>query len=509
MVSWLGSGVMLSRVTATTQVRQLSLRNGLLLLVTFEVAAVVLWLPSILWPFTFTWDENTFNLVALRLLEGELPYTTTFENKSPLTLVPQSLALLVVGQSPSAMRLVAALLLGLAAFLAVLITPGTRRFTPALLTGLLLILLWVTRTNGLAWMSELNIAILFLLTLLLVVQFRGDAMWQLALIGIAIGTIPLVRINWSFAALILFVAFAIKVRVWLRILVVGFFSLLPLILVFLTYALSGKVDRLWAGAVVLPRSLGDGEGWRIPTLVDDQLPLYWLASITLVSVLIFMVMRIQKLRGLTIPALDWIVLGVAWALTFGAWIQPYDFPYQTLQMVPIVVLAVGRLLDCSSNFRSVVAIPLVAACLGLTWILQTQVYSQFDWRNLAKEEAALTSAVADIPNLSEKTLWAPDNSNLLYWRLNKLPVTPLASMPYLVWDPGGQKAFRGTALSEGEASQFVFDLKPDLVVARDDYLGSYNGTNEALEVWQRNLEESYRPLKSVAGHTIWERLDPK
>lgn len=498
-------GAMLGRVRVPNVWGNARTRHGLLLLLVFELTAVLLWLPAILWPFTFTWDENTFNLVALRLLEGELPYTTTFENKSPLTLLPQSGALLLVGQSPSGMRLSAALILGVAAFLVILIAPGARRLIPALLTGLLMLLLWVTRTNGLAWMSELNIAVLFLATLLLVLKLKGDSIWQLALVGVAVGTIPLVRINWSFVALILFIAFVVRVWSWRNFFLIGFSSLIPLLLVLLAYSLNGQVDRLWAGAIGLPRSLGDGEGWRLPSLADDQLPLYWLASISLITVLMLIVIRVQHLRNLSVPAVDWIILSVAWALTVGAWIQPYDFPYQTLQIVPLIALAVGRVFACASGFQSVVAIPAVASCLGFALLLQTQVYSQFDWRNQANQEAELTAAVAQIPDLAQKTLWAPDNSNLLYWRLNKLPVTPLASMPYLVWDEGGQKAFRGVALSEGDASQYVFDLEPDLIIARNDYRGSYNGTEDALSVWRHNLEERYRPLSEVREFTIWER----
>ena len=480
-------------------------RRLLLLFISMEVAAIILWLPSILWPFTFTWDENTFYLVAARLLQGELPYTTTFENKSPLTLIPQALAMFVVGESSSALRTIAALLVGLSAFVASVIAPGPRRLLPAALTGFLMLLLWVTRTNGLVWMSEVNIVLVFLFALLLVLYVDPDRWWKLCLVGFFIGSIPLVRINWSFVALILFIFFVLKAKSWSATLLTGVASLLPLFLVILAYGFDGSLERLWSGAVGLPKSLGDGEGWRLPTLVDDQLPHYWLVLFAVINVLMITAIRLQRLQNESPAPLDWIVISVAWALTLGAWIQPYDFPYQTLQIVPLVALAVGRLFAAAPELRSATAIPVGAACLGLVFVLQTQVYTQFDWRNNAERERAVTAAVSELPGISDMTLWAPDDSNFLYWRLGKLPIFPLASMPYLVWDPGGQMAFRGEVLSEGDASQYVFDLEPDVIVARSDYIGSYNGTDEAQRVWRRNLEQMYLLITETHGHTVWMR----
>ena len=66
-------------------------------------------------------------------------------------------------------------------------------------------------------------------------------------------------------------------------------------------------------------------------------------------------------------------------------------------------------------------------------------------------------------------------------------------------------AYRGEVLSEGDASQYVFDLEPDVIVARSDHIGSYNGTDEAQRVWRRNLEQSYLPITETHGHTVWMR----
>ena len=258
--------------------------RGFWLMFSLELTAVLLWLPSILWPFTISWDENTFFLVAQRLLHGELPYTTTFENKSPLGLVFQSGAMAIVGPSPLGLRLISALLLGATAFLLVSAAPKERfRFLTAYLVGALFILLWVNLTNGLVWMSEINVVLIFALAWSLFVRQDFRRPFVLVGLGLVIGLLPLVRVNWAFVALILFVG------VWLEhkslrnffLLLTG--ALVPLAGTLAAYALTGSLQRLWAGMVALPRGLGDGEGWALPTLHDDQLPLFWLGTLMLIA----------------------------------------------------------------------------------------------------------------------------------------------------------------------------------------------------------------------------------
>jgi hypothetical protein len=96
------------------------------------MTAVLLWRPSILWSFTISSDETTFFLVAKRSLLGELPFTTTFDNKSPFVHIFQLGAAAII-DSWTLLRLTAALLMDLSAFYLVSAMKTKRRLLPAYL----------------------------------------------------------------------------------------------------------------------------------------------------------------------------------------------------------------------------------------------------------------------------------------------------------------------------------------------------------------------------------------
>jgi len=272
-------------------------RKGALLLLALEVSALLVWLPSILWPFTVSWDENTFFLVAQRLLHGELPYTTTFENKSPLGLIFQTGAMAIVGPSPSALRFVAALVVGLTAFLLAVSAPSLRNARAGYLVGVLFVLVWGTLTNGLVWMSEVNVVLLFAVAWYVTMHKWKASAARLVCGGLLIGLLPLFRVNWALVAIVLFISVLARERSKraFALLVAG--AITPTVITVTTYSASGNLPRLWAGMVELPRGLGDTEGWRIPTLSDDQLPLYWLVFLMLVTALVLMSIQLRRIRN--------------------------------------------------------------------------------------------------------------------------------------------------------------------------------------------------------------------
>lgn len=333
-------------------------RIPLALLVTLTATALLVRLPSILWPFTFNWDENTFFTVAQQTLEGNLPYTTTLENKSPLALVPHSLAFLVVGGDPHGLRAAAAILIGLTAFMLVRLTPGFRRPLLAYLLGAVYILLWATLPLGLAWMSEVNVAFLFALALTLSRFPRNRSALLLCSAGLFVGAIPLARINWSFVALSIFIVVVAQIRSVPRASVFLAGCLTPPILVVSAYALTGKLSNLWLGMVELPRQLSAVESVRIPTLADNQLPALWLASAALVTALVLMSLQLARLQRKPVSPISVLTLIGIWALTIGAWIQPYDWPHQTLQTLPFLLLAAGEFIRTTNVQTRVGTIPL-------------------------------------------------------------------------------------------------------------------------------------------------------
>jgi hypothetical protein len=256
--------------------------------------------------------------------------------------------------------------------------------------------------------------------------------------------------------------------------------------------------------IKLPRGLGEEEGWKIPTLSDDQLPLYWLGLLMVVTALVLMVLRLQWVRDRSIDSGDVVLLIATFALSLGAWIQPFDFPYQTLQILPFLALSIGRLIELSGRYHSVALIPVTIACASLVYLFWINVVAEFDWRNTSQQESELVSYLNTVPGIKEKSLWIPDANNFLYWRLGKLPIIPLGTFPWGIWEPAFQRADLGYEMSESEASQYVFDWYPDLIVANSNFKGSSSESPEAIEVWRGNLESRYRPLASINGRTVWQ-----
>lgn len=482
-------------------------RTSLVLLVTLTATALLVRLPSILWPFTFNWDENTFFTVAQQTLEGNLPYTTTLENKSPLALIPHSLAFLVVGGDPHGLRAAAAVVIGLTAFMLVRLTPGFKRPLLAYLLGAVYILLWATLPLGLAWMSEVNVAFLFALALTLS-RFPGHRSALLLWItGLFVGAIPLARINWSFVAVGMFLVVVARVRSVRRTLVFLAGCLSPLIFVVLTYALTGNLPNLWLGMIELPRQLSAVESIRIPTLADSQLPALWLAAVALVTALILMSLQLARLKRESISPISVLTLVGIWALTFGAWIQPYDWPHQTLQTLPFLLLAAGEFIRTTHVDTSVGVVPLTITAAALTYFYSSEVLVQYDWREQARIEHAVSARVGAIVDLDQQSIWVPDQTNYIYWRTGKPPLLAEAALPGLLWDPGAQAAFFGKTLQPDEATARALDLEPDLIVARTDFTPPAGQGQQAPGEWDTKLAASYELLDEVDGVSIWQRIE--
>lgn len=472
------------------------------------MTSTVLRLPSILWPFTINMDENTFLIVAQRTLHGELPYTTTFENKSPLAMGLESLALLLVGPNPHALRVIAALLVGVAAFAVVLVAPGIRVPVSAYLHGLLFIVLWGTLADGLAWMTELNVVLVFAFALILVIRSRPNRWWQVMITGLVVGVLPLVRVNWAVVAACLAVGFAVRTRSWRVFTVFLLGAVLPTIVTVAAYALNGALDSLWAGAVTLPRMLSVYDGIALPTLQAPELPPYWLLMLVLSTTALVMAMQLDRARGRRTSSIDWLILASAWALSLGAVIQPYDWPHQTLQFVPFLILAVGRLVAAVPQHQAVTAVPLIAASLSLLYVFATSTLPQYDWRRQAADEAAITDAVASIPGIEAKSVWTPSFQAYVHWRLDKPPLTPISTHPPLLWDPGAQTAWFGAPMTTLEAMQKALALAPDVIVAEDGFTPPW-GDADSDRYWVEALNRDYRRVAEVGDRVIWERRAPQ
>jgi hypothetical protein len=306
------------------------------------LASVLLRITWIANPYTFGGDESTYLVVAGRLLHGEVPYTTTFDNKPPLAELPQAISILVFGNSMVGVRIGAAIVLGIAAFLLSSAAFSTRFTWLRLPTAITIICTYTLIDQGAAWQAELNAILFFSL-----------AAWSFTkrhspyLIALFAGVIPLCRTNWILVTAVI-VVFAILMPrprpsrgIWLALL--GLIT--PAASVVFVYLVLGKFDRLLQGAVILPMMRQEAGTFGLPFKWDK----YLAASLL---VLVFAIVLSSVLQQKKERFTDLYFLATMLALTVMALIQSPDFDHHSLQIVAFLPVALARLsLAASSTTR--------------------------------------------------------------------------------------------------------------------------------------------------------------
>jgi len=437
------------------------------------------------------WDENTFFLVASRGAAGELPYTTTFDNKPPLAVLFQTMALATRIDSPWQLRIVAAILAALAAYFLTRI--GFRRGPSwwQVPTGAIFIALYSLLPEGFGWVTELNAIVLFALAIYLLWRIAVGQRASLFLLGLVIGLLPLTRTNWAFVAIALLVAAALYVRGMSLNFVRGVTALIagsatPLALTALAYAGAGEFSRFWQGAVLLPLRYGveatDASSLSLSPY-SLRLWLIGMALIALAAVLSWYLGQIEEL------IFDGLVALIASVLLITALAQSPDYGHHALQFTPIIAIGLARVTGQILQMPWAQPVTLAAtgavivlALFGLPlsnyyqgWTSLKQAYTPSNFSNFAREITSDSrtnlgevgvSALASVQSLVSKdqgSIWALDTHDI-YWRLGKDPVSPLVTHPSSLVEPAFLRTYFGAQVSPEQAVIKTFDLSPDLIV---------------------------------------------
>jgi hypothetical protein len=469
------------------------------------LASVLLRITWIANPYTFGGDESTYLVVAGRLLHGEVPYTTTFDNKPPLAELPQAISILVFGNSMVGVRIGAAIVLGIAAFLLSSAAFSTRFTWLRLPTAITIICTYTLIDQGAAWQAELNAILFFSL-----------AAWSFTkrhspyLIALFAGVIPLCRTNWILVTAVI-VVFAILMPrprpsrgIWLALL--GLIT--PAASVVFVYLVLGKFDRLLQGAVILPMMRQEAGTFGLPFKWDK----YLAASLL---VLVFAIVLSSVLQQKKERFTDLYFLATMLALTVMALIQSPDFDHHSLQIVAFLPVALARLSLAASSTTRIRSnsrakwLRFVAFIAGLTiWITPAYFsYQLVQKQILDTDSAASTVATSEdrvqyllgLPNIKALSLWQIGGPDLLF-RLDKAPISPLASEACLQSNPSIRALFYGA--DPGDISSFrdLLNMNPDIVVI--DWLGCTSEADQAL--LSQYLSDCYQPLGN-SEFKMWMR----
>ena len=472
------------------------------------------------------WDENTFFLVASRGALGELPYTTTFDNKPPLAVFFQTIALAARVDSPWQLRVVAAMLLAIAAYF--LTRVGFRRGpswwqVPA---GAVFIALYSLLPEGFGWVTELNAIFLFAIAIYLLWRLAvGQATSVLAL-GLVVGLLPLTRTNWALVAISIVVAayFYLRVSRQFAIFVVGVFA--PVAITATLYLFAGEISRFWQGGVLLPLRYGveatDASAFALPPY-SLRLWLIGMALIAIAAALGWYLGQIEEV------VFDGFVAVFATALLLTALVQSPDYGHHALQFVPIIAIGLTRVIGQALQMPWPLQISLVTtgaatllAVFGLPlanyyqgWVSLKQAYTPSNFSNFAREitsdgstnlgEVGI-SALASVDSLvgkDQRSVWALDTHDI-YWRLGKLPVSPLVTHPSSLVEPAFLRTYFGSEVSPEQAVAKTFDLSPDLIVFESaSYL-----TGAPKARFDELLNASYQKRFHLGAHPgvqVWVR----
>lgn len=493
------------------------------------VGAILVRLPFIAASAPVGWDENTFFLVASRSAVGELPYTTTFDNKPPLAVLPQTIALFLGIDDPWALRVVAALLLATAAYFLARVGFGLRSSWWQLPVGLSFIVLFSILPEGFGWMTELNAVVIFAAAIFLFWRAWLGMRSSPVALGLLLGVLPLTRTNWAL------VSVAILITTWcfwrfgrfFRLTLIG--AVVPAALVALLYLVAGHFSALVNGALVLPwryaNQANDLAPWSLPS---NALRLYLFAT-TLLAASAAVRGYLGQLANINFDLLVFILASVVMLTSLA---QSPDYGHHALQLTPFVALGLARAvgaviglpmpnLAVAISGISLCAISLLAVPLALHYQLSVTLrgmYKPESFANLAaqvqqdRSEAlgavgvSALGSVAALPNIDRASVWALDTHDI-YWRLNKRPISPLLAHPSSVVEPAFLQTFFVEPTSPTKAVDEVFNLKPDVIVFESaNYL---SGT--LRQKFKKRLETEYEKRYHLGAHPgvqVWVRLGP-
>jgi hypothetical protein len=410
-------------------------------------------LASLVAPATVDWDENTFILVAQRLTVGELPFTTTFENKPPLFSALQAIPLLIAPDSLLVFRwaLIIVVTFTALALRRSMIASGAPRLAADLIVPLVAVASMAS-PSGSAWMSQ-HSANLWLSLLLLVILGSRDARVNHVLAGMIASVLVLTRTSYVLAAaglLILMVARSPRPRRPSIAAATVLGGAIPGAVVLALYAVAGELAAFRAGVIdVVLGSGGQGD-----LRLGIGMPPRWLGWSLAALVLIHLAgrtqhgcaSRLERAAGLQHlrDANGVISVGLLASIMIHGSIFTH---YLQMLILPLAVgasIAVAASMDVyrsaqlydsrTLTFRRLRRVLPRAATLGLGVALLVPSGMSVDRlvpdrsASRAAFEAEIVAALRSIRSDGGGSIWAIDH-HFVYWKTGSLPPHPLVTHP--------------------------------------------------------------------------------
>lgn len=433
-------------------------------------------------------DESTFILMASSVVDGNLPYVETFDNKPPLMFFMLAGIIALFGKSLLAIRLFGDACLVISSLVAFAIA---RRRVDAVSAGLgvLFSIALSAQRTGQFTSTELPATAMLMVSLWLLIA-RQDRIWSAAAVGLLISLATLTRSNLAvvavvFGAYFLWVAVFEAKRPGARWSLLAYIlaGLVPPLLLVAVYAAADALDVLKLGAIDVPLAFASFQKQDVGVFLVNAFSLVgsgelpaWLPGVVLALVILGIGTAAFTL-GTRLPPgnrldredmLAWLMFGAILhsMLAGGSFHRHY-----WLQLFPLIGLIVARIIAALRQypvlFRLVGCVVVIHFFVELIKIGPStiRVLAEPGFLQKSHELRAAANRIAAVRR-PDDTFWAMNN-HLVLWYLNAQQVSKAITHPSNIAKASIFETLADAGYIARDELQRIIDSSPTFIVTRD------------------------------------------
>lgn len=467
-------------------------------------------IPGLLYINTLDWDEDVFHYVAQRLIiNHELPYVTTFENKPPFTYLFYFPAILIDPTSKIVLRLVMCVLMACSAFLIGRVFLSNSSIKVYVLFNSVFFFCLRAFPGGFTWLTEMNSIVCIALWLSLISRISSSLLnsqpkgYLFFLVGFVSIPTLLTRTNLIFFVLINLGFITLQVSRYrllesariARLVVLGITT--SSILIVFPYYLSGNIAVFFTGLVRLPIAYG-GEIADIQ-LGTGRLVLYAGTFLLLVYSRKYFLSDLTEIQKQI--HCYWIYAYVS--ILSGVVFNVPNFGHHLLQLVPFISLGVTLfLVKLKDNFvfwtmQSTVCVMSVLLIFAYTLNLKTARPNAYN----STEQNKVIEVLENLGVKYKDSIYAPQ-SPFVYSQFQSSPLLPFFVHPANLYNDAALSVWKGASWDSEGAVFALLETKPLwLVFGKNSYEARLLENSELVGKYQLQKEDK------IQNFLIYKRVN--
>jgi hypothetical protein len=468
-------------------------------------------------PAVINWDESTFILLGQNILDGELPYTTLWDLKPPLTFYTFAFFISVLGDSIIAIRIGGLLFLLATAYLTYFVGKSLYDQRAGVIAAILCILFISSAPAGQATMTE-TLAILPLMGGLAILVRCQYTFGVLFFLGMLLSSASLIRLNLGYVAVAVGLLLLYEFRnlgisiLGARLLAYVIGGLVVFALVAVPYYATGQGSLFIDSVLVAPLkysgarlSVLDALGEHLKEDFGFRNAVLWISSLIGMAFSIVRSFRSSTTRQKEkVKITGTFFVAVAWSIiASGA-----AHGHYLIQIIPIMSIfagmAIGR--GMSSKARhGVLALVFLGSIIPLK-----EIYSQY-YYIAHRVKSGLTLSYGPQYEIAE---WLRNENplaepvylmtdHIVYWFTSGRPLTKATTHPSNIAKEYMLDTISGPNSSTSNEMSRILSLSPLFIVKkkRTRYLRKKADAERILE---QTLSERYVEVAVIHGRHIYK-----